>query len=64
MASKDPSGHFAFLLAAGRELDANGLMYYRARYYAPDQARFISEDSYGFGGGGDPNFYAYVGGNP
>lgn len=47
----------------GRELDASGLMYYRARYYAPDQARFISEDLYGFGGG-DPNFYAYVGGNP
>lgn len=47
----------------GREQDANGLMYYRARYYSAEQARFISEDSYGFGGG-DPNFYAYVGGNP
>lgn len=47
----------------GREQDANGLMYYRARYYAPAQARFISEDSYGFGAG-DPNFYAYVGGAP
>jgi hypothetical protein len=38
-------------------------MYCRARYYAPAQARFISEDSYGFGGG-DANFYAYVGGDP
>jgi hypothetical protein len=38
-------------------------MYYRARYYAPAQARFISEDSYGFGGG-DANFYAFVGGDP
>ncbi|UJB18557.1 MULTISPECIES: RHS repeat-associated core domain-containing protein [Lysobacter] len=47
----------------GREQDASGLMYYRARYYAPEQGRFISEDSYGFGGG-DSNFYAYVGGNP
>jgi RHS repeat-associated protein len=47
----------------GRELDASGLMFYRARYYAPEQARFLSEDSYGFGAG-DPNFYAYAGGDP
>ncbi len=47
----------------GREQDGSGLMYYRARYYAPGQGRFISEDSHGFGGG-DPDFYAYVGGDP
>lgn len=47
----------------GREQDASGLYYYRARYYHPGMARFISEDSYGFGAG-DTNFYAYALGNP
>lgn len=47
----------------GREQDANGLMYYRSRYYAPEQGRFISEDGYGLGAG-DPNLYAYARGNP
>ncbi|MCW0448581.1 hypothetical protein NB706_001415 [Xanthomonas sacchari] len=47
----------------GRELDKSGLLYYRARYYNPAIGRFISEDSYGFGGG-DANFYAYALGNP
>ncbi|KWS06001.1 Rhs-family protein [Lysobacter capsici AZ78] len=47
----------------GRERDDSGLYFYRARYYAPDAARFISEDSYGFASG-DINFYAYVSGDP
>lgn len=47
----------------GREQDETGLYYYRARYYAPELARFISEDPIGFAGG-DPNLYAYAGCQP
>jgi RHS repeat-associated protein len=47
---------FAF---TGREDDGNGYYFYRARYYSPDQKRFISEDPLGFAGG-DTNLYAYV----
>jgi RHS repeat-associated protein len=48
----------------GRELDSQtGLMYYRARWYDPQQSRFLSEDPIGFAGG-DANFYAYVGNDP
>jgi RHS repeat-associated protein len=47
----------------GREDDGTGYYYYRARYYNPDQKRFIAEDPLEFGGG-DTNFYAYVGNNP
>jgi RHS repeat-associated protein len=54
------SNPFAF---TGREDDGTGYYYYRARYYSPDQKRFIAEDPLEFGGG-DTNFYAYVGGNP
>jgi RHS repeat-associated protein len=46
-----------------REDDGTGFYYYRARYYSPEQKRFISEDPLGFGGG-DTNIQAYVGGNP
>ena len=47
----------------GREIDTDtGLMYYRARWYDPQQGRFISEDPIGFRGG--VNFYNYVGNNP
>ena len=46
----------------GRELDASGLYYYRARYYSPSLQRFISEDPIGFGGG--VNFYSYVSNDP
>lgn len=46
----------------GREADTAGLYYYRARYYSPGMGRFIGEDPMGFGGG-QSNFYAYVGGN-
>lgn len=46
----------------GRELDASGLYFYRARYYHPGMGRFISEDPLHLNGG--LNFYAYVGGDP
>lgn len=47
----------------GREDDGTGLYYFRARYYSPEQKRFISEDPIGFAGG-DTNLYAYVGNDP
>jgi RHS repeat-associated protein len=47
----------------GREADAPGLYYYRARYYSPVFSGFISEDPISFGGG-QLSFYAYVNGNP
>lgn len=47
----------------GREIDADsGLMYYRARWYDPQQGRFISEDPIGLDGG--INLYAYVENDP
>jgi RHS repeat-associated protein len=47
----------------GRELDdATGLLNYRARWYDPEQGRFLSPDPIGFAGG--INFYAYTGGDP
>jgi len=46
----------------GRELDATGLYFYRARYYNAQLSRFMSEDPIGFRGG--INVYAYVGNNP
>jgi RHS repeat-associated protein len=46
----------------GRENDGTGLYYYRARYYSPNLARFISSDPIGLDGG--INTFTYVGGNP
>jgi RHS repeat-associated protein len=46
----------------GREPDATGLVYYRARYYDPSIQRFTQRDPIGVAGG--INAYAYVGGNP
>jgi RHS repeat-associated protein len=43
----------------GRENDATGLYYYRARYCSPTYQRFSSQDPIGFRGG-SPNVYAYV----
>jgi RHS repeat-associated protein len=52
---------------AGRENDDpgddRGLYYYRARYYMPGIARFISEDPIGWASR-QSNNYAYVGGDP
>ncbi|MGC2695109.1 MAG: RHS repeat-associated core domain-containing protein, partial [Candidatus Angelobacter sp.] len=47
----------------GRENDATGLYFLRARFYSPILSRFISEDPLGFTGSG-PNFYAYAGNDP
>jgi RHS repeat-associated protein len=47
----------------GREADAAGLYYYRARYYSSMLGGFISEDPIAFGGE-QLSFYAYVNGNP
>ena len=47
----------------GREDDSTGLLHYRARYMSAGSARFASEDPIGLAGG-DPNLYAYVGGDP
>ncbi|HYL83776.1 MAG TPA: RHS repeat-associated core domain-containing protein [Candidatus Angelobacter sp.] len=47
----------------GRELDASGLYFYRARYYSPYLDRFISEDPLGLAGG-DTNLYGYVFNSP
>ena len=46
----------------GRELDATGLYYYRARYYDQTSGRFLSEDPFDFGAG--TNFYDYAANSP
>jgi RHS repeat-associated protein len=47
----------------GRRLDPEtGLLYYRARYYAPDIGRFIETDP--VGSADFPNLYAYVHNDP
>jgi RHS repeat-associated protein len=47
----------------GRERDElTGLLYYRARYYDPQQGRFLTPDPIDFNGG--MNLYAYVANNP
>ncbi len=46
----------------GRERDASGLLYYRARYYLPRAGRFLTPDPLGLAGGSNP--YAYAASNP
>jgi RHS repeat-associated protein len=46
----------------GREPDASGLVFYRARYYMPGYGRFIKRDPMGLAAGINP--YAYASGNP
>jgi RHS repeat-associated protein len=48
---------------SGREDDATGVMYFRARYYDPRIGRFISEDPLGLAGG-LANLYSYTGADP
>jgi RHS repeat-associated protein len=47
----------------GREADAPGLYYYRARYYSPQLMGFLSEDPIAFRGG-QLSFYAYAAADP
>jgi RHS repeat-associated protein len=42
----------------GRENEANGLYFYRSRYYSPAFGRFVSEDAIGFSGGTNLHRYA------
>jgi RHS repeat-associated protein len=57
----DVSQPFRF---TGREWDAEtGMYYYRARYYSPSLARFITEDPIRYQSG-DVNWYRYVNNNP
>ncbi|HET9181577.1 MAG TPA: RHS repeat-associated core domain-containing protein [Candidatus Angelobacter sp.] len=47
-----------------RERDPDtGLLFYRARWYDPQQGRFLSEDPAGLAGG-RTNAYSYTNGNP
>ncbi|MCW0410837.1 RHS repeat-associated core domain-containing protein [Xanthomonas sacchari] len=46
----------------GRERDASGFYYYRARYYRPNLGQFVSQDPIGLVAGA--NAYAYVHGSP
>ncbi|HET9194704.1 MAG TPA: RHS repeat-associated core domain-containing protein [Vicinamibacterales bacterium] len=48
---------------AGRENDATGLFFNRARYYDPTLQRFISEDPIEFAGGTE-NLHSYVSNDP
>jgi len=55
--SASPANPFTY---TGRDFDAkSGLYYYRSRYYAPDQGRFISEDPIGH-----LNAYTYTQNDP
>lgn len=56
------SGSIAQYGYTGREPDASGLIYYRARYYDPTIGRFISRDPAGMPDG--VNQYAYANNNP
>gem|GEM_PF-1600693 len=59
----NPAASTNNLTFTGREEDGTGVLYYRARYYAPRLQRFLSEDPLGFSGG-DSNLYRYVGNAP
>jgi RHS repeat-associated protein len=54
------SNTFAF---TGREADETGLSYYRARYYHPQNQRFVGENPLDVQGG-STNLYSYVNNNP
>jgi RHS repeat-associated protein len=47
----------------GRETDATGSYFYRARYYSPSFQNFVAQDPMNLHGG-DTNQYAYVHNNP
>ena len=60
--TKESTGNIPQYGYTGREPDATGLMYYRARYYDPATSRFTQRDPKGFIDG--INRYAYTVNNP
>ncbi|KAF0247349.1 MAG: RHS repeat-associated core domain-containing protein [bacterium] len=59
-----PSSYSTRYQYTGREKDEQTkLMYYRARWYDPEQGRFLTEDPIGFASG-TTNFYSYAANNP
>jgi RHS repeat-associated protein len=60
--SETVSNPFKYVGQYGVMDDGNGLYYMRARYYDPQNGRFISEDPIGLGGG--INQFAYASDNP
>ncbi|MGF6495644.1 RHS repeat-associated protein [Luteibacter sp. 621] len=56
----EPANRFLF---TGRELDDNGIYFYRNRYYSPAIGRFLSKDPIGYSSG-QLNLYSYVDGDP
>lgn len=56
------SNHFRYIGRFGVTDEENGLLYMRARYYAPNTGRFTTKDPIGLLGG--INMYAYVNNNP
>lgn len=56
------SNPFEFVGQFGVMREGNGLDYQRARFYQPENGRFISEDPSGIGGG--TNLYGYAANNP
>jgi RHS repeat-associated protein len=54
---------FTFVGQHGVMTEPNGVYYMRARYYDPQNGRFISQDPLGFDGG-DVNLYIYAANNP
>ena len=59
LAQSTPAEQYGY---SGREADASGLDYYRARYYDPDTGQFLQRDPIGLSGG--INDYTYASGNP
>jgi RHS repeat-associated protein len=59
-----PGSAFTRYTFTGREQDAaSGLLFLRARWYDPNQGRFLTDDPMDFQAG-DTNLYAYVGNDP
>ena len=53
---------FQYIGQAGVQTEANGLDFMRARFYSPEQGRFINRDPLGLAGGHNP--YSYVHNDP
>jgi RHS repeat-associated protein len=62
IASATPTQGSPFRYTA-REYESDDLYFYRARFYDPQQSRFLSQDPLGLAGG-DTNLYRYAANNP